>query len=319
MVAGRGSPPAVPDLPSSALLIAPTIERAATLGTGFDEAIAVTLSELSATLGTDGPDVRCVAVTGVPTRARRLATVLAQLLVACPADLQVLLVPAAEDVTDRSALSAALTGLAFVDAVELSGETCLRFVRASDPRHVPDLTPEQVSFGPLAFDSEADLAARVAVLEAELAESKSALASTPARARGPETKRNPMVAGVVRRLRRGLVVVAVAAVLSGTLAASLLSSISFLEATASGVLGVVVVHLVYAWRCDRRTRAVLGRLSALVRADSDEARGREQDLSARLSALEKNVAIVAASSLDTAHAVAKLREWLHGEESDPAS
>jgi hypothetical protein len=122
------------------LLIAPTVERAAMLGMAFDDAAIAVLDELDEVLITRGPETRCVAITGVPTRGRRLATVIESVLTAAPADVQILIdvrEPGGTDLAESGA--PALRGLVPSDRVELWGIPCLRLRRGPDPEATPDL------------------------------------------------------------------------------------------------------------------------------------------------------------------------------------
>ena len=108
----------------------------------FDDIAIAVPDELSEVLATTGPDAPCVAITGVPTRGRRLATVIESVLAAAPQDVQVLIdvrEPAGADLAENGAQ--ALRGLAPVDRIELWGVPCLRLRRATDPRAVPNLEP----------------------------------------------------------------------------------------------------------------------------------------------------------------------------------
>ncbi|HUR73699.1 MAG TPA: hypothetical protein VMZ00_05445 [Sporichthya sp.] len=130
------------DLPSRALLIAPTVERAAMLGMAFDQTTIATLDELPDVLATSAVDAPCVAITGIPTRGDRLAGVLRQVLVTLPAAVEVLLdvrEPAGTDLAENGAV--ALRGLVPVDQVDLWGVPCLRLRRGPDPAALPDLGP----------------------------------------------------------------------------------------------------------------------------------------------------------------------------------
>lgn len=129
-------------LPSRALLVAPTVERAATLGMAFDETTIVIPDELADVLATSGPDSPCVAITGVPTRGDRLAQVIRQVLGAAPEDVQILIdvrEPGGSDLAENGAR--ALRGLVPVDRVDLWGVPCLRLRRAAHPEQEPDLNP----------------------------------------------------------------------------------------------------------------------------------------------------------------------------------
>ena len=131
-----------PDLPARALLIAPTVERAAVLGIAFDDVAIAVPDELAEILATSGPDAPCVAITGVPTRGNRLAAVIESVLASAPTDVQVLLdvrEPAGTDLAENGA--PALRGLMPVDRIELWGVPCLRLRRAADTNSVPDLEP----------------------------------------------------------------------------------------------------------------------------------------------------------------------------------
>lgn len=314
------------------MLVAPTVERAAVLGTAFDEVVAATLGELGAVLATDGHDIPCVAITGVPTRGGRLASVISAVLDACAPDVQLILDlggPVGADLSGGG--SEALRGLALVDRLDLAGVPCLRFQPAKDRDSVPDLAPVRAGLGG-ALDASTRLAVEVrallgpgenARLLARIAELETALAAattSPGRAgAGAAASTRGPAAGVLNRLRAhdallalGLVLVAAVAVVT-----AMITSGGGQDAALTALLGLGLVHLAYAWRCDRRARLTNLRLveqvrESLAQARRDSAAAREQErtaaeLAARVARMEQNLAIVTAATVDTAHAVAKLR------------
>jgi len=112
------------------------------LGMAFDELAIAVPEELADVLATSGPDAPCVAITGVPTRGARLATVIELVLSSAPEDVQIVLdlrEPAGSDLAENGA--PALRGLVPVDRVELWGVPCLRLRRGPDPDALPDLQP----------------------------------------------------------------------------------------------------------------------------------------------------------------------------------
>lgn len=132
--------PLHPSLPSRALLIAPTVERAATLGVAFDDTRAATLDDFVSVLAAEGPTLPCVAVTGVPTRGGRLAAVVDQVLVNCT-DIVQFVLDHSEPLGSELLLngSEALRGLSLVDRIDLGGVPCLRFRPGRDRDIAPDL------------------------------------------------------------------------------------------------------------------------------------------------------------------------------------
>lgn len=169
------------------------------MGMAFDDIQIATLDELGMVLATIGPDIECVAVSGVPTRGGRLGEVLRQVLAVCPASVQVLLDlrgPAGPDLVAAGA--PALRGFQPVDCVQLWEVPCLLLVRSTAPEAVPDLAPwrtqllerrgdetngdvehlaAQVQVGPLR-DRIVELEREVAVLKDSLSSARTRLGAT---------------------------------------------------------------------------------------------------------------------------------------------
>jgi predicted O-methyltransferase YrrM len=204
----------VPDLPRRALLVAPTPEEAAVLGLAFDEIRAATVEELEAVLAAEGAQVPCVAVTGVPTRGGRLASIVDQVLGRCSTSVQVLLDHSEPWGTDLVAHgSEALRGLSLVDLVDLGGVPCLRLRPGPDRGLAPDLAPlrenligrpgaqERITAAVEALGAPGQaerLQTRIAELEAELAEATNSSATAAAALAKARTEHKSVVATVNR-------------------------------------------------------------------------------------------------------------------------
>ena len=126
-------------LPERALIVGVDVERSAVLGMAFDEMHLTGLDDYPEHLAAGSP-WPCVVISGVPTRAGRLASVVSAAL-ASQGPIEILIdirEPYGADVLSHGA--AALTGLHSAGVVDLWGVPCLRLGRAADPDSVPDLS-----------------------------------------------------------------------------------------------------------------------------------------------------------------------------------
>lgn len=359
----------VPDLPRRALLIAPTAEEAAVLGLAFDEIRAATVDEVDEVLSLDGAALPCVAVTGIPTRGGRLASLVDQVLGKCTDAVQFVVDHSEPWGTDLAAHgSEALRGLSLIDLIDLGGVPCLRLRPSSDRDLAPDLAPLRDSLvgrpgaqARLAAAVEAlgapgqaeRLQARIAELEAELAEAnnssatvadaltkaksdhKSAVATvnrmqqTPGvraallvdrlrRAGLRELRRSPRVRRVAKKA--AVVTVALGLVAADVVVVALITETGPGGAVLTVLVLVSLAQLAYALRTDRRLTLINRQVVAGERASVGQGRLDADTSGQRLTEVERvlteltalttdlgrNLAIVTASSVDTAHSVATL-------------
>lgn len=347
-----------PALPSRALLVAPTVEGAAVLGTAFEEALAAPLDEVAALLATEGHDLPCVAVTGIPTRGGRLAAVLGHVLDACPDTVQVVIAvtgPSRADLADGGA--DALRGLVPIDLVQLSGVPCLRLRRAPDRDDLPQLG-ELLSELEADDDPQARLAAEAAeallaragdpALREQLAELQQELQTQAAElaavreeqasaqahlqrlrarpwgrialaaARPESADREGRSLDALRR-RGGLIAVGVLLVAAVAVTVALLTDAGYVGAMVTAALGLALVQMAYTRRAHQRLCARLERTAAATRevldaldARARDAERRQVELTAQIARLQRNVAIMTASSVDTAQSVAKVADRMRG-------
>jgi cell division septum initiation protein DivIVA len=328
----------VPVLPTRALLVAPTVERAASLGTAFDDVLAATPAEVPDVLVTQGHDLFCVVISGVPTRGGRLASVIEPVLESCPAETQVLLDvshPVGADLRDNGA--EALRGLALVDCHTLAGVPCLRFRPAADRDAIPDLhlvaelldeSPDPRA-RPL---TESDrLTARIVDLERELAAATAATAAATASLEAAQAERDS-VSRTLERLRahplklsllallsrRGLarvVTVALGLVVVGSLCVVVgtTTDSGYSGDVLTALLGLVCIQMAQVWVYDRRGRGLARRFGNHAKDAERRSAATEKrlvEMANALAGLERNVAVLGASSVDTAAALAELRHQL---------
>lgn len=333
-------------------MIAPTTERAAFLAVGFDDVVAATPDEVASLLLTRGHDLPCVVVCGIADQSGRLATLIESALDSCPDDVEFMLevdVTLAADI--REGVTTALRGLLFLDCVELGGHPYLRFRRADDPTHLPRLTRVAELLGDelqltsllpaRAQDRSAELdglAIRVAELERDLSAATGALADVTAELAGARAEREvarealerarqrpwavnrllvlarrmggPLVAGL------GLALISLAALAT---AVAVLADDGLLAGSLIALLGLGAVEVALIWWGDRRLRALLLQSRAATARVTDVARLDRRvesaiaDLTAAVVRLERSVAVISASSVDTADSVAKLHDHLRGQ------
>lgn len=334
-------------LPGSALLIAPTIERAAVLGVAFDHAVAATPDELSGVLATAGPNLPCVAISGVPTRGGRLAEVLRQVQASSPRDVQILIDlrdPAGNDLFLHGAQ--ALRGLVPVDRIEVWGIPCLRLRRAPERSFTPDLQSWRAALldgaasqgiggpnhRPGPEDEARSLRERVVELEQELAGLRQRTEVPRAESRAaPSDRTQP--AGTSSRIRRLLPggqfrarrLVQLLAVMGIGTAVLVIAAIALADATDSGYVGgavTIAVGLIcsqfgYVWRGQAR---LVTRIERLARRNDDSGTARYAAIErmlitqqTRLKEIEHDLAIMAASTVDIAHSVANQRTQQNGD------
>lgn len=312
-LSGRG-------LPKRALLVAPTVERAATLGTAFDDAIAVTLDDFSELLVTEGDETSCVAISGVPVRGRRLAAVTEAILAACPPHVHVVLDvsgPAAQALAEDDGES--LRGLALVDRIDLESVPCLHLVRDGDPLARPGVAAA-LALRPPEAGTPSEPAGEAAALRAEVKRLRAELDAFPAAREGTTDAGVPNlpVPNPWQRLRRsGLLVPLMAlTIAAAVLCLAALQSVTFIEAGVAALVVLGPLHLVIGWRAAARTRQTLARLGGSVAtsaaADKDLARA-IADVAGRLARIERALAVATASTVDTAQSVVGLHERLRGE------
>jgi hypothetical protein len=297
------------EIPSTAVVIAPTAEAGANLAVAFDDVRVITLDELDA-LPAALTEGRAAALTGVPTRGGRLATVMAVLRTRGPADLQVLVDLRGPAVSDlRRDGAPAMAGFAPVDLVEVYGVPCLRLVPVADIDALPDLHDVLAAVVPLA-GSDAE-ALRVALDRAERAEARIrdladqltaatlplAEPDTGPEFGGPASRRVPLAAA-------GLVAAGSGAVLALT---------SRDRRGATLTLGVGALSLAQLWYARRVKGRLLHAVAGATAAGAPPpAPMPSEELLAKVLAqqteIHRNLAIVTAAVQDTAAAVAALAD-----------
>ena len=294
------------EIPPAAVVVAPTAEAGANLAVAFDDVRVITLDELD-TLPAALAEGRAAALTGVPTRGGRLATVMAVLRTRGPADLQVLVDlrgPAVPDLRRDGA--PAMAGFAPVDLVEVYGVPCLRLAPVADADALPDLH-DVLAAVTTAAGVDAD-ALRVALDRAERAEQRLrelaervAAAALPAAAEHqhpalPDSRRLPFLAA-------GLVT-------AGSGAALVLTSRDRRGATLT--VGVGALSLAQLWYARRMKRRLLHAIAEGGGFGMAAGPMPSEDLLAKVLAqqteIHRNLAIVTAAVQDTAAAVAALAD-----------
>ncbi len=304
----------VPFLPGRALVIAPTIERAAAFATGFDDVVAATPDELGDVLATECHDLTVIGIAGFPARGGQLADIVRHVLDSCPSDVEIVLDVAGSLQTQLGDSREALRGLSVIEALAIGGIPCLRFAPAPLRESIPD-----VSALLAAADVPAVPDASMLELRAEIAHLRSALAAAQAQlpAEGSAAPAAPGPAGNGAFSRGGRLLLASAgAVILVAALVLLVTDATYVEVAASAVGGLVLLQLVYGWRGVERGRvntAKLGQEVFTVRQQIVELQRVLSSLNSRLQQMENNVAIVTATSADTAHAVASVQDRLRGE------
>ncbi|MGQ0631409.1 MAG: hypothetical protein ACT4P1_10220 [Sporichthyaceae bacterium] len=305
-------------LPESALIVAATVERGAVLGMAFDTVDLVTLEDLPAVLSLRGSAVRCVVITAVSTRGGRLAGALAQVRTHCPPTVQIFIDvsgPGAPDLLRDG--GQAMRGFRTVGCATLWDTPCLAIEVAGAPDEVPELSCLNGVVGAPKTLLAASRSATVppAPLSPGPARLNRAAArshpTTPLRARtagsrpgGFPTRRQLQVLGL-----GGAALVAVGAVLAFA------TDSGFSGFALAVLVGLVAVHLLDSLRARVLLARRLDQLSAAVRdragpgavGDSEAKLSKQlSQVTARLTEIEQDVAILAASTVDTARSVARL-------------
>ncbi len=302
----------LPSLPGRALVIAPTIERAAAFATGFDDVIAATPDELSDVLATECHDLAVVGIAGFPARGGQLAGIVRHVLDGCPGNVQIVLDVAGSLQTQLSDNSDALRGLTVTEGLTIAGVPCLRFERAPLRESVPDVSALLAE-----VDVPAVPAATMLELRAEIAHLRTALTSAQEQLRAHETAGAPSPPagnGLLSRGGRMLLACAGAIVVVAALVLGVTDA-SYVEVVLSAVGALVLLQLVYGWRGVERGRtniAKVGQDLFTVRQQIVELQKVIGGLNSRLQQMENNLAVATATSADTAHAVATVQERLRG-------
>lgn len=293
------------ELPSAGVVIAPTAEVGATLAVAFDDVRVITLDELDA-LPAALAEVRCAALTGVPTRGGRLATVMTLLRTRGPADLQVVVDLRGPVVANlRRDGAPAMAGFTPVDVIEVYGVPCLRLVPDPDADALPDLHDVLAAVVP-AGGANGD-ALRAAVDRAERAEQRiRELADQLAAATLPQPadERAQPAGSADRRMPQP----AAGLLAAGSAAALVLTSRDRRAALLTTGLGALsVAQLWYL----RRMKAQLQRPAPRPTAPAPVAPAPAEDLLTKVLAqqteIHRNLAIVTAAMQDVAAAVSALR------------
>jgi hypothetical protein len=293
------------EIPPTAVVIAPTAEAGANLAIAFDDVRVITLEELD-TLPGALAEGRAAALTGVPTRGGRLATVMAVLRTRGPADLQVLVDLRGPAVSDlRRDGAPAMAGFAPVDLVEVYGVPCLRLAPVPDPDVLPDLHDvlPAVAPAPAGVDAQAlraalDRAERAEQRVRELAEQVAAGALA-----GSAPPDQPAALTDARRLP----LLGAGLLAAGSGAALVLTSRDRRGATLT--VGVGALSLAQLWYARRTKRRLLHALSEAGPPGAAGALPSEELLTrvlAQQTEIHRNLAIVTAAVQDTAAAVAAL-------------
>jgi hypothetical protein len=298
------------EIPPTAVVIAPTAEAAANLAVAFDDVRVITLDELDA-LPAALTEGRAAALTGVPTRGGRLATVMAVLRTRGPADLQVMVDLRGPAVSDlRRDGAPAMAGFAPVDLVEVYGVPCLRLVPVADLDALPDLHEVLAAVLPMA-GSDAE-ALRTALDRAERAEARIRdLAEQLTAAALPPAALPPADHGFALPADRRLPLAAAGLVAAGSGAALALSSRDRRGATLTlGVGALSLAQLWYARRVKGRLLHAVAEASGVGAAATAPMPSEEllTKVLAQQTEIHRNLAIVTAAVQDTAAAVAALAD-----------
>jgi hypothetical protein len=277
------------------------------LAVAFDDVVMITLDNLDA-LPRALAERRCAALTGVPTRGGRLATVMSALRTRGPADLQVMVDlrgPAIGDLRRDGA--PAMVGFAPVDRVELYGVPCLRLIPDGDPDALPDLHDVLAADLPAGQDVDAlraalDRAERAEARIRDLAEQVAAaqLPAPDGHDHGEHAHHGP--GGVpMPWAAAGLLVAGSGAVL-------VLTSRDRRDAVLTA--GVGALSLVQLWYARRAKRRLLDALAHPAPAAVPSVALASEELLAKVYAqqteIHRNLAIVAAAVQDTAAAMVAL-------------
>jgi hypothetical protein len=293
------------EFPPTAVVIAPTAEAGATLAVAFDDVRVITLDELDA-LPSALAEGRCAALTGVPTRGGRLATVMAVLRSRGPADLQVMVDLRGPVVADLGRDGApAMAGFTPVDVIEVYGVPCLRLLPAADVDALPDLhavlatavPPDGAD--PNALRAALDRAERAEERIRELADQLAAGAVPIAAAEAP-VEPTPQHDRPMPYTAAGLVA-------AGSAMALLITGRD--RRGAALTMGVGALSVVQLWYA-RRTRGRLLQALSKLAVPAPPVAGPSEELLAKVLAqqteIHRNLAIVTAAVQDAAAAVSAL-------------
>jgi hypothetical protein len=292
------------DFPPTAVVIAPTAEAGATLAVAFDDVRVITLDELDA-LPSALAEGRCAALTGVPTRGGRLATVMAVLRSRGPADLSVLVDLRGPVVADlRRDGAPAMAGFTPVDVIEVYGVPCLRLLPAPDADALPDLhgvlaTAVPPGANPDALRATLDRAERAEERIRELADQLAAVALPVAAAETPGEPA-PQPDHQMSYTAAGLVAAGSAVVLLIT---------SRDRRSAALTVGVGALSMTQLWYA-RRTKGRLLHALSTIAVPAPPVTVPSEELLAKVLAqqteIHRNLAIVTAAVQDAAAALSAL-------------
>ncbi|MGQ0623867.1 MAG: hypothetical protein ACT4PP_04315 [Sporichthyaceae bacterium] len=302
-------------LPGAAMIIAATVERGAMLGMAFDSVDLVTLEDLTAVLTLRGSETACVVITAVSTRGGRLAGALAQVRTHCPPGVAVYIDvsgPGGPDLLRDG--GAALRGFRTRGWAVLWDIACLALTAAPSPDEVPDLaflaelraakTGPATTDPPACAPSSSESATPDRSAPAPPISATARRRSAGSRSVGLATRRTLRVAAAGGAAWVAVAVILAIATDSGFSGFALTVLIGVL---AAGVLDSLRGRIALARRLDQISAAVRER-GAPAGDGTSMAKLSKQlgQVNVRLTEIEQDVAIIAASTVDTARSVARL-------------